>query len=100
MIVLVAKFRGKPGTGDLIASALEELVPLVRDREPGCLRYLVHRSTTDPEVFLLYEQYADEAALDAHRRAPHFKEIIEERVVPLLSEREREFYRLVASSGH
>jgi transposase len=30
-----------------------------------------HRSTTDPELFLFYETYADEAAFEAHRNAPH-----------------------------
>ena len=35
--------------------------------EPGCRMYLAHRSTTDPRRFFLYEQYADQAALDAHR---------------------------------
>ena len=31
--------------------------------------YLAHRSTTDPRRFFLYEQYDDQAALDAHRAA-------------------------------
>jgi quinol monooxygenase YgiN len=39
--------------------------------EPGCIVYRVHRSTTDPELFLFYETYADDAAFDAHRTAPH-----------------------------
>jgi quinol monooxygenase YgiN len=31
----------------------------------------VHRSTTDAELFLFYEMYADDAAFDVHRKAPH-----------------------------
>ena len=38
--------------------------------------------------------YADDAALQAHRETPHFKEILERRVVPLLTNRVREFYEL------
>jgi quinol monooxygenase YgiN len=44
----------------------------VRSEEPGCLVYRVHRSTKDPELFLFYEMYVDEAALDLHRKATHF----------------------------
>jgi quinol monooxygenase YgiN len=43
----------------------------VRANEPGCLVYRAHRSTRDPELFLFYEMYADEAAFEAHRTAPH-----------------------------
>jgi quinol monooxygenase YgiN len=45
--------------------------------------------------FLLYEHYADQGALDAHRNTPHFKEIIEGVIVPLLEKRERELYQSV-----
>ena len=44
----------------------------VRD-EPGCLRFDVHEKTEDPNKFILYELYQDEAAFyDAHRSAPHY----------------------------
>jgi autoinducer 2-degrading protein len=46
----------------------------VRD-EPGCLRFDVHQSTDDPNRFVLYELYRDEAAFyEAHRSAPHYKQ--------------------------
>jgi quinol monooxygenase YgiN len=41
--------------------------------------YRPHRSTTDPELFLFYEQYRDEAAFDAHRKAPHLARYRERR---------------------
>ena len=49
----------------------------------------------NPDLFLLYEHYADQAALAAHRETPHFKEIIEGTIVPLLDKRERELYTSV-----
>ena len=61
------------------------------------------RSTTpidaaeNPDLFLLYEHYTDQAALDAHRNTPHFKEIIEGTIVPMLDKREREFYQPVVT---
>ncbi len=38
-------------------------------------------------AFLLYERYTDEDALQARRRTPHFGDIIERQVTPLLEER-------------
>ena len=34
--------------------------------------YQVHKHKTDPRRFFIYEQYQDDAALEAHRAAPHF----------------------------
>ena len=42
--------------------------------EPGCTLYHANRSTENPDLFLLYEHYRDQAALAAHRETPHFKE--------------------------
>lgn len=92
MIVLVARYHCKPGMGDQVAAALEQIAPIVRAEEPGCTLYQANRSTENPDMFLLYELYADEAALQAHRETPHFKAIIEGTIVPLLERREREFY--------
>jgi quinol monooxygenase YgiN len=95
MIVLIARYYGKTGQGDAIAAALRRMAPLVRDREPGCTLYRAARAQDNPDNFLLYEEYADEAALLAHRETPHFKEIIERVIVPLLEKRERELYTAV-----
>jgi len=71
MVTVVAKLRAAKGKGDALAALLEEQAVVVRKAEPGCLAYRPHRSATDPEQFLFYEQYRDEAAFDAHRKAPH-----------------------------
>jgi quinol monooxygenase YgiN len=96
MIVLVAKYHVKPGHGDTVEAALRRMAPLVLAQEPGCTQYRVHRSTETPDLFLLYEEYVDQAAIEAHRRMPQFQEIIEGTIVPLLDKREREFYEVVA----
>ncbi len=36
--------------------------------------YIVHRHKDDPRHFFIYEQYRDDAALQAHRDSPHFQE--------------------------
>jgi quinol monooxygenase YgiN len=71
MITVVAKMRAAKGKGDALAALLTEQAGVVRKAEPGCLVYRPHRSTKDGDLFVWYEQYADEAALDAHRKAPY-----------------------------
>jgi quinol monooxygenase YgiN len=53
--------------------------------EPGCLSFDVSQDLADDHHFVLSETYADEAAVDAHRSAPHFKQwrtAVAEHVVP------------------
>jgi quinol monooxygenase YgiN len=71
VLTVVARLRAAKGKGDALAALLVEQAASVRANEPGCLAYRAHRSTRDPELFVFYEMYADEAALDAHRAAPH-----------------------------
>jgi autoinducer 2-degrading protein len=97
MLVLVARYYAKSGHGDQVAAALHRMAPLVRAHEPGCKLYQANRSIEHPDFFLLYEQYVDDAALQAHRVTPHFKEIIEGTIAPILDKREREIFRLEVS---
>ena len=71
VLTVVARLRAASGKGDALAALLVEQAAAVRASEPGCLVYRMHRSTRDPDLFLFYEMYADEAALEAHRTAPH-----------------------------
>jgi quinol monooxygenase YgiN len=71
VLTVVAKIRAAKGKGDALAALLTDQVAAVRQAEPGCLVYRPHRSTTDPELFVFYEQYRDDAAFEAHRNAPH-----------------------------
>lgn len=50
--------------------------------EPGCLRFEVYHSTNDPKVFILNEHWADQAAVDAHRKATAYTTIYQPKVLP------------------
>jgi quinol monooxygenase YgiN len=95
MIVLVARYFARKGMGDQVLAALNEMAPLVREHEQGCALYQVCRSNDNPDNFVLYEQYVNEDALQAHRETPYFKRIVEEHITPMLDKRERDFYTLV-----
>jgi quinol monooxygenase YgiN len=71
VLSVVATIRAAKGKGDALAALLAEQAAVVRKEEPGCLVYRPHRSTEDPDLFLFYEMYEDDAAFDAHRKAPH-----------------------------
>jgi quinol monooxygenase YgiN len=73
MICLAVTYTVKPGREDQAAEHFRRLIPVSR-AEPGCLMYLVHRVADDSRTFFLYEQYADRAALEAHRASAHFEE--------------------------
>jgi autoinducer 2-degrading protein len=40
--------------------------------EPGCLRFDVLQQADDPDRFILYEAYRDEAASKAHKETAHY----------------------------
>ena len=94
-LVLTAFWRAKEGQEETIAEIIRTMTPLSR-AEAGCHEYIGHRSTEDPRLFMLYEVYADQTALDAHRASAHFGEHVLGRAIPLLEHREAKFYEPLA----
>jgi autoinducer 2-degrading protein len=82
-----------------VLAALREMSALIQSDEPGCTGYEVLRSNDVEDRLLLIETYVDDAALAAHRETPHFKEILEKRVIPLLVNRVRHHYSPEISLG-
>ena len=71
MVVLAVTWMAKQGHESDVASLFMKLTEESR-KEPGCLMFQVHRHKTEPRRFFIYEQYKDDAALEAHRATPHF----------------------------
>jgi quinol monooxygenase YgiN len=74
MLVLAVTWIAKQGKEEQTAELLRQISVEAR-KEPGCLMFIAHRHTERPNEFFIYEQYKDQAALDAHRATPHFKQI-------------------------
>src|SRR5262245_57678443 len=89
--VVSALWRAKEGEGDRIARIVEEMTPPSR-AEQANLFYQAHRSAEDPDLFFLYEQYADEAGFQAHQDSEHFQRLVVGEAIPNLESRERAFY--------
>jgi quinol monooxygenase YgiN len=74
MVVLAVTWMAKIGRESEVAAIFEKLTVESR-KEPGCLMYQVHKHKTDPRRFFIYEQYKDDAALEAHRTSAHFLQL-------------------------
>jgi quinol monooxygenase YgiN len=85
-LIVVARYLVTHGHESMVARLLRKNAEASR-AEPGCLEFSVYQEIDHPRAFLLYERYISEDAFQAHRQTDHFKEIIEQRVVPLLDER-------------
>ncbi len=73
-IAIVAKIKAKAGSESQLEAAFREMITKVRS-EHGTLSYILHKSIQDPTVFYFYETYVDQAAVDAHGKTPHMKEL-------------------------
>jgi autoinducer 2-degrading protein len=88
---LAVRWVIEEGQLDTVLAALGPLVEASRS-EPGCLIYQPHRSSDDPNVIFLYEQYADEAAYQAHADSEHFKRYAVGEIFPRRESSERAVY--------
>ena len=63
--------------------------------EPGCRFYQPCRDPENPDAFLIFEIYDDQAAFEAHGASEHFQEIAVGGAFDLLESRERTFYETI-----
>ncbi len=71
MIALIVNIQVQPyHRQEFIDAMLDDARGSVND-EPGCLRFDVLQDETDPNRIYLYEVYTDQAAFEAHGKAPH-----------------------------
>ena len=98
VLTVVAKIRRGEGQGRRAGRAAQgtgRRRPARRSRAASI--YRPHRSTKDPDLFIFYEQYKDDAAFDLHRKAPHLAAYRERREKEGLTEgaAEVEIYRSI-----
>lgn len=85
MIALVVSLQVHEHKIDAFLTAIEANAERTFSDEPGCRYFDVTRDLSDPLHFVFYELYDDEAAVEAHRAAPHFavwRRAADECVVP------------------
>jgi autoinducer 2-degrading protein len=90
-VLLPVGQRAEAQSAGMFVNAVDlDIVPTERDnflaaikengaaaaKEPGCKRFDILNLGSDPNHFLLYEVYDNEAAFKAHRETDHFKKYI------------------------
>ncbi|GJM64573.1 putative quinol monooxygenase [Persicobacter diffluens] len=87
MITIIAKWQVK-------ADALQEvlsMLPVLQAKstaEPGNLAYQAFQDLHAPTMLWLYESYQNREALEAHKVAAHYQELVLAKILPLLEHRE------------
>jgi quinol monooxygenase YgiN len=92
-IGVIAIWHVRPGREDEAEALLGEMRQRTK-AEPGCLLYELHRRPGEPS-FVLYEQYADEQAIEAHHASSHYRELVLGRAPALLRSRDIERLPLI-----
>lgn len=89
MITFTVRMTFAPEDRHEIAEILRALTAASR-QEPGCVVYNPHCVEGEPDTVLIYEQYRDEAAAEAHRHSEHFKKYAVGGLYQKMRERTRE----------
>lgn len=95
MVSFTVRMTFRPDDREEIAQVLSELTRLSR-QEPGCVSYIPHSVESDPDTILIYEQYKDEDAVDAHRASPHFAQYAIGVLYQKMLERSKEMLTAIA----
>lgn len=95
---VVALWGAADGQAAPVRAILRELAA-ASAAEPGCGRFHVLESASEPGGFVLIEEYAGAAAHAAHLASAHFNELVLHRAVPLLAHRDVQVYTVLTLEG-
>ena len=65
-ITLIATVKVKNGNMEKAIEFLKEIVPKIKESEPGCLQYIPHTIKGEENSIIFYEVYTDSDALKKH----------------------------------
>ena len=73
-IGIIAKLVCKSGMNAEFEAGFKKLQVVVKDNEPGCIFYLLHKPRQEDNVYYVMEQYSDTEALEHHGSYEAFRE--------------------------
>ena len=74
-ITLVCFIKAKENTKQLVAQKLKYLATMT-SKEIGNINYILHSTDKDDTLFIIYENWKDQAALDKHMAQPYLIEFL------------------------
>ncbi len=86
MISFTVRMKFAPEDQAAIREMLRNLGAASR-QEPGCVNYVAHYVESEPNTVVIYEQYRDADALEAHRGSQHFDQYATNGLYRKVSER-------------
>ncbi|MGB6130741.1 MAG: putative quinol monooxygenase [Acidobacteriaceae bacterium] len=95
MISFTVRMKFRPEDRQRIVELLSELAKASR-QEPGCVTYVPHSVDGEPDTVVIYEQYEDQKAVDAHRASSHFRDYAVGGLYQLMLDRQVENLNRVA----
>jgi quinol monooxygenase YgiN len=96
MLGLIAHVRTREGEERRLEELLLGLRDWVRQNEPGTLLYELFAVQGQPRTYRIVEEFADQAAWDAHRAHPHVAGVVAQ-VHTLLEDKSAEFIARVGA---
>lgn len=76
VLTIIAHIKSKPGMEQRMQQDLLGLLAPTRS-EPGCITFDLLSDINDPTVFMLYENWENQAAIDAHFEQPYVKQVLQ-----------------------
>ena len=89
--------RSRSGKEEELASRLEALV-LASRSDPGVMIYDLHRSTTDPALWFLYERYESQEHFNRHRENPVLRSFLADATILLHGKPDVRTFRVITDS--
>lgn len=95
MISFTVRMKFRPDDRQRVHELITALAHASR-QEPGCVTYIPHSVDGEPDTVVVYEQYRDQQALDAHRASKHFKDCAVGGLYQLMLDRQVENFNALA----
>lgn len=95
MISFTVRMKFRPDDRQRVHELITALAQASR-QEPGCVTYIPHTVDGEPDTVVVYEQYRDQSALDAHRASKHFKDCAVGGLYQLMLDRQVENFTALA----
>jgi quinol monooxygenase YgiN len=73
----IAFIRAQAGRSEELGTRLRHLAAQAR-REPGCLRFELHRADDDPDLWMVYKIWRSGADRQAHYASTHLRAFVAE----------------------
>jgi len=89
-VIVMLRLKFKPGTIDHVLSELVPIAMLTRE-EAGNIEFHIYRAQNDADRIVLFERWANQAALDQHWQEDYTKRVLalfEENLIRPLSQTE------------